>query len=46
LIGGTIVLVGLVAFTGTEIVPGIVEDTFVNERVDVVVFKATMLVDE
>jgi hypothetical protein len=40
--------VGLVALTliGTEMVPGPVEDTLVTDSVDVVVFKATMLVDE
>ena len=47
---GTIATVGLVALTvtgtGFEVVEGAVEDTLVMERVDVVVFRATMLMAE
>ncbi len=47
LIGGTTLPVGFVLLTLTgEMVPGTVVETLVTERVDVVVFKATILVDE
>ena len=47
LICGTILPVGFVLLTLIgEMVPGIVEETLVTEIVDVVVFKATILVDD
>jgi hypothetical protein len=39
-------IVGFVVLTGTEMVPGTIDDTFVTDRVEVVVFNATMLVVE